>query len=525
MNAIHDVSRELRDPHGKWTRGGALKRMASEAASARAPKSAEEIQGHVRNLQKGTGRTIGGHRIDRTQRDKYRVGLRKEGGGRDTKLYDSPEHAAQALHEGKHHEAGGAAKVAGGARTAAADKAVREMAGKAPAGGERHKSGDRVVYTDKRGKEHTATVKRAYTVPRSPEPSQYTIELDQPTGRYQETTRDVPHSALRPAKAPASRPAGAVEHKENALTPSEERIRQASLNKLQGKAPAGGERHKSGDTVTGDGGKWSGKVLETKDTPSGQSVKVQRDDRKIASWYWAKDLANAKAGRPPVKNLADIQRATDTLREQSRMAKQYERDRRAGVPPESRAGAAGRPPARGEIMEGRAPMPERLRPGGGSKNFPNGTHVSIIGGKYSGEDGEVISGGDPLRPGLIQVRRADGSTILVRESNAANAKMSREEMIARQGDYLKKAGAMQPTERQQAINLTTINGQIRRAQDIVEDPASVSKFGQAEVDRQKARLVQLRKRRAAMTQSGPSGSSSLGEVLSKSPRSRQAPRY
>jgi hypothetical protein len=103
--------------------------------------------------------------------------------------------------------------------------------------------------------------------------------------------------------------------------------------------------------------------------------------------------------------------------------------------------------------------------------------------------------------------------------------MSREEMIARQGDYLKKAGARQPTERQQAINLTTINGQIRRAQDIVEDPASVSKFGQAEVDRQKARLVQLRKRRAAMTQSGPSGSSSLGEVLSKSPRSRQAPRY
>jgi hypothetical protein len=132
-NVIHDVSRELRDPHGKWTKGGAaLRRMAGEAASARAPKSREEITGHVRNLQRGTGRTIGGHRIDRTQKDKYRVGL-KTAKGRDTKLYDSPEHAAQALHEGKHHEAGGAARVAGGARTAAAETAVRKLAGQ-PAG-------------------------------------------------------------------------------------------------------------------------------------------------------------------------------------------------------------------------------------------------------------------------------------------------------------------------------------------------------------------------------------------------------
>jgi hypothetical protein len=100
--------------------------MAKEATSGR---SHEEIQGHVRNLPKGTGRTIGGHRVDRTQKDRYRVGLKTDK-GRDTRLYDSPEHAARALHEGKHHEAGGAAQQAGGARNAAADKAVREMAGK-----------------------------------------------------------------------------------------------------------------------------------------------------------------------------------------------------------------------------------------------------------------------------------------------------------------------------------------------------------------------------------------------------------
>jgi hypothetical protein len=512
MNAIHDVSRELRDPHGKWTRGGALKRMASEAASARAPKSAEEITGHVRNLQKGTGRTIGGHRIDRTQRDKYRVGLRKEGGGRDTKLYDSPEHAAQALHEGRHHEAGGAAKVAGGAR----DRAVRDMAGRAPANEKLNQYADalkaagynnvRVVTSN--SKNH---LRVSYESPGGGPAHAETFHEAQIDRRIQ-IAKDMAAERKSRGTAPA---AGERPYQHTPDAALREMVgrggNQAATQELARRMEATAKaRQEAEDKASGRGG-------VTRNTAAGAGV-------------GRPDLAGGAtppktAGRPPVKNLADIQRATDTLREQSRMAKQYERDRRAGVPPESRAGAAGRPPARGEIMEGRAPMPERLRPGGGSKNFPNGTHVSIIGGKYSGEDGEVISGGDPLRPGLIQVRRADGSTILVRESNAANAKMSREEMIARQGDYLKKAGAMQPTERQQAINLTTINGQIRRAQDIVEDPASVSKFGQAEVDRQKARLVQLRKRRAAMTQSGPSGSSSLGEVLSKSPRSRQAPRY
>src|SRR5262249_44408374 len=132
----HDVSDELRDPHGRWTKGGsALRRMVREAASTRTGPSHEEITGHIRNIQKGSGRTIGGHHIDRTQKDKYRVGLKKEGGGRDTRLYDSPEDAARAMHEGKHHEAGGAAAVAGGARDRGSQKpAAKPAAAGAQAG-------------------------------------------------------------------------------------------------------------------------------------------------------------------------------------------------------------------------------------------------------------------------------------------------------------------------------------------------------------------------------------------------------
>lgn len=34
----------------------------------------------------------------------------------------------------------------------------------------------------------------------------------------------------------------------------------------------------------------TGTILETRNTPNGQSAKVKMDDRKIASWYWIKDL-------------------------------------------------------------------------------------------------------------------------------------------------------------------------------------------------------------------------------------------
>ena len=80
-------------------------------------------------------------------------------------------------------------------------------------------------------------------------------------------------------------------------------------------------------------------------------------------------------------------------------------------------------------------------PGGGSKRFPNGMHVSVNGGRYRGEDGEVIAGGDQLRPGLLHVQRKDGSTFLVKEANVADAKMSYPEAQSRVKDYLSKKGS------------------------------------------------------------------------------------
>lgn len=108
--AIHDVSHELRGEHGKWAKSGSvLHRMAGEAESAAKGKGGhEEILAQVQKVGRGTGRRVGGHRIDRTQKDKYRVGLFKPGGGRDTHVYDTPHDAAKAIHEGRHHEPGAA---------------------------------------------------------------------------------------------------------------------------------------------------------------------------------------------------------------------------------------------------------------------------------------------------------------------------------------------------------------------------------------------------------------------------------
>lgn len=50
-----------------------------------------------------------------------------------------------------------------------------------------------------------------------------------------------------------------------------------------------GQQVKPGDRVTK--GRLTGEVLELRDTPHGTSAKVKMDQRKIASWYWAADLA------------------------------------------------------------------------------------------------------------------------------------------------------------------------------------------------------------------------------------------
>lgn len=154
VNVVHDVTGELRDPHGKWTVGSGGIRAAARAArlggagGSGGTKSHDEILGHVRNLPKGSGRRINGHHIDRTQGDKYRVGFRKAGGGRDTKLYGSPEDAAKAIHTGEHHEGGGAAATAGGARQGA----QKQTAPKAPAAGPSRYT---IVLTGKPNKDKT----------------------------------------------------------------------------------------------------------------------------------------------------------------------------------------------------------------------------------------------------------------------------------------------------------------------------------------------------------------------------------
>ena len=47
---------------------------------------------------------------------------------------------------------------------------------------------------------------------------------------------------------------------------------------------------RKGSQVTGDNGKWTATVVEIRDTPNGQSAKVRRTDRKVASWYWVNQL-------------------------------------------------------------------------------------------------------------------------------------------------------------------------------------------------------------------------------------------
>lgn len=106
-NAIHDVSRELRDPHGKWTKGGAaLERMVHEAAGEH---TQEGTLAKVRGIPENKGKTVNGHWVDRPAEEghKYRVKLKTgDKGKRDTRTYDTPEEAAKALHTGSHNGTG-----------------------------------------------------------------------------------------------------------------------------------------------------------------------------------------------------------------------------------------------------------------------------------------------------------------------------------------------------------------------------------------------------------------------------------
>jgi hypothetical protein len=53
-----------------------------------------------------------------------------------------------------------------------------------------------------------------------------------------------------------------------------------------------------GDRIAKDS--QTGTLIELKNTPNGISAKVRLDNRKIASWYWAKDLTVIHDWTPPV---------------------------------------------------------------------------------------------------------------------------------------------------------------------------------------------------------------------------------
>ena len=77
---------------------------------------------------------------------------------------------------------------------------IHRLSEEAKKASEAHKVGDKVIWKDKRGKERSATVTHVAKVRNSPEPHHYDLKLDQPTGRYQETTRyQIPHSQVRKA--------------------------------------------------------------------------------------------------------------------------------------------------------------------------------------------------------------------------------------------------------------------------------------------------------------------------------------
>ena len=98
--ADHFDPGELRDPHGKWSKGGALiDRLSHEAGAGAHAKTLASVQ----SVKPGAGKQINGHWMDRPASGGYRVKLKKPGErGRDTKVYASPEDAAQALHSGSH---------------------------------------------------------------------------------------------------------------------------------------------------------------------------------------------------------------------------------------------------------------------------------------------------------------------------------------------------------------------------------------------------------------------------------------
>jgi hypothetical protein len=106
----HDVSRELRGYHGRWSTSGVVKRLATEAAKgkqtdeARAAASLEEVHKRVQevvNLPEGKGKGVNGFMV----RNMGSKGLRVTMPG-STAHYKDPREAAVAAFRKEHHQEG-----------------------------------------------------------------------------------------------------------------------------------------------------------------------------------------------------------------------------------------------------------------------------------------------------------------------------------------------------------------------------------------------------------------------------------
>lgn len=92
---------ELRDPHGQWTRGGAvLHRLAHEASAARGASGPDpkEVHARISSLPKGKRVGISGHVVDNIPSKGLRVRIKGEG----SQHYDSSHSAAEAVLRGSH---------------------------------------------------------------------------------------------------------------------------------------------------------------------------------------------------------------------------------------------------------------------------------------------------------------------------------------------------------------------------------------------------------------------------------------
>ena len=113
----HDVSAELRGPHGEWTRtGAALKKMAGEA------KATNSTEGKIAAIPEGTTKRINGVAVHHVSDTRVRVGFKKAGGGWEYQHYGSRADAAKAVDSGHHVSTA----------SPGSEKAVREVA-RAPA--------------------------------------------------------------------------------------------------------------------------------------------------------------------------------------------------------------------------------------------------------------------------------------------------------------------------------------------------------------------------------------------------------